>query len=503
MPDVPVKILSRTHPDYNRPCLERWEALYEGGKEWREHIDYWIPKNPQEPAELWAARKERAAYINDTAPVVDLIVAWCFASPPSVDGLPQQGHGSGWATDVDGQGRTFAGYARDLLTSALVNRTGWAWCNLPATDAVFESRADQERAGALDAYLVDLDAEDVIHWGEDARGRLSWVMIADTLWRQDGPLADRRKVHRWTLIDAERIRRWEWLPTKGKEYPDPEVDVAAEVLDQTHGWKVDGAPAIPVVRLRLPSGLHVLGKIEDVVTDLVRAHNDLGWALHRGAHELMVLQLAEEASPPTLGAGYYLKIGAADKVSYAAPSGVVYASLTERITDLREQVYRSVQQMAQSVSSDSTPSRASGASKALDWQALAVMIDAYGELLKVALRRILALVAEPLVGPGSALEVSGLDGWSQDDLMEILANAATSRPMVPSSTFKREQAKRIARMALPDLDEATRRAIDTELDEANFEDPAMYEAPPPVTPEPDPAATPPKAGRRRTQRAAA
>lgn len=479
-----VKTLSARHPSYDRERLERWEALYEGGACWRNHVAYWIPQNPQEPDELWHARKNRAAYANDAAPVVDLIAAWCFSSPPDVDGLPEQGHGAGWDTNVDGQGTSLTSFMRAMLTTALTCRTAWTWCNLPARPdgAALVTRADEEAAGVLAAYLVDLEPEHVINWGEDAAGGLQWVVIADKITRQAGPLDPAATVYRWTVIDATTIRRWEWTATEGRPSPQ-EQDEPVEVPPLVHGWTVDGRPAIPVVRLRLPHGLHVLGKIEDVVVDLTRADNDLGWALHRGAHEMMVLQLANPSMGPTLGAGYYMQIGQDDKVSYASPSGTVYDALTQRITDRREQVYRAVQQMAQSVSGESTPARASGASKALDWQALSIMLDAYAELVKVALRRILALVVRPLTGRTDGLTVEGLDGWSQDDLTEILTNAAMSTPMVPSPTFRRETAKRIARLALTDLDAETEAKIDAELDAETFEEPGLY-APPPPTDDP-------------------
>ena len=476
-----VKQLSQTHPDYRKECLEVWEALYKGGEEWHERVDHFLPRNPQEPGDVWDARKKHAAYINDAAPIVDLMVAWLFSAPPTVEGLPGSGVSEGWETDVDRAGLSFASYFRDVITDAMRDRVAYTWVNLPPAPAAgYPDRQAQELAGGNRAYLLDLDAEQVINWGDDAEGNLAWLVVKDCVRRQDDALADAVEVHRWTVIDRTRIRRWEWTPRTAPDgtvqrEPRPEEDVGAPTVDIAHGF-----PSTPVVRLRLPAGLHVLGKIEDVCTALARADNDLGWALHRGAHELMVIRSDDPASPPVLGAGYYLTIGPKDSVDYASPTGRVYDALAARVTDLREQAYRSVQQMAQSVSSKSTQARASAASKTLDWQALAIMLDAYGEILKVAIRRTLDLVSAVMLAPGQ-LTVAGLDGWSEEDLNEILSNASLAVPLVPSPTFKREVAKRIARTALPDLDESLSKAIEGELDAEAFTDPAAY-VPPPFTP---------------------
>src|SRR5690606_36977199 len=84
----------------------------------------------------------------------------------------------------------------------------------------------------------------------------------------------------------------------------------------------------------------------------------------------------------------------------------------------------------------------SAESKERDWQAAEIVLAAYAARVKEAVRGVLDLVAFVRRLDVSELQVTGLEGWHQEDLTtELEAMALASDARVLSSTFKREIAK--------------------------------------------------------------
>lgn len=461
--------LNTTHPAYYADSIAEHEALYQGGRPWRALIHKWVPKNAQEPAELWTSRKERATYENHAGPIVDLIVAWLFSKPPTVEGI----EGSDWLIDVDRRGSSLAVWLRNVVTDAVKHGRSYVWVNLPSREGIqVESLADEEAAGLLTPFLVDLTAEDVRDWGEDAYGNLAWVLVRREVAERTVVEGGRKRVFRWYWIDAKQIRSWEYTPQKGgPDFPTDATATERPVIEHKLG-------RLPVARLQFPAGLHVMQKLRDPVVGLTRLSNDLDWSLHRWANSLLVIASADMGTEPVLGAGYYLRVGAEDKVFTVAPDASGFAAMQARLQDNREDVYRVVQQMAAGVSGDSVKQSASGVAKSLDWQSLQVMLAAYAEIVKAAVRRVCQIAAVPLQVAPDAIVVGGLEGWQEDDLATILEDYLTAGPMVKSETFRRLLAKEAARRMIPDTaDDATRQAIDAEIDAADYGEPEIL-APP-------------------------
>ncbi len=355
---------------------------------------------------------------------------------------------------------------RELFLEAQIGQCGYAWVNLPARapGVTYGSRADEEAAGLLRPYLVLLTPEQVIDWEEDERGRLMWVMVRGVDERRERVEDSRLRVHRWTWIDATTIRRWEWRsPSEDQPDPKPE-DTAAELAPVQHG-----IGRLPVVRMALPSGLWALNKVADPAAALTRRSNDLDWSLHRAAHALMAIHSKWGDEEPVLGPGYYLKLGIDDRVEYAEPSGVSFEAQAAHEAALREELYRVVQQMAVSADADATRTRASGESKARDWQALEIILSAYGELVRATMHEVLEVVAAARHDEVPDLAVKGLDGWNLEDLPTFLQGALVGRGLVKSETFARTIAKRVVTRLLQDeVSPETIEEIVEEIDAADY-----------------------------------
>ena len=462
-----AKTLNQCNPDYRDDEIEDHTALYEGGQAFHDRITRFLPKNANEPDDLYTDRKSRATYENLGGPLVDMIGAWLFSKPAQIDGLDEE-----WIEDVDRQGTAINDWFRALFTDALVSRRSWCWIDLPAVvGPAPTSLADEEAMGLRAPYLVRIPPHAVRNWGEDDLGRLTWVMARTKFTRQADPLAPQQRVTRWTLIDATTIRRWEYVDDPARPLTD-ETDVG-ELPAIAHN-----IGAMPVVRMVLPAGLYAMQKLCDPLLALTRTANDHDWTLHIAAHALMTLTTSEGANVrPVVGAGYYLGLtrdgDGKDEVGYAEPGGASNASRFERIKDLRESVHRVVQQMAASTASDGQ-GQTSAASKMADWASLEVMLSAYASIVRTALEQVLDLVAGILRAPDP--KVSGLAGWQEDDLADLVNAYSIAAPSVKSPTFRKEMAKRLAGAFLPDLPPEVRVVVDREIDAADYADPEVYPA---------------------------
>lgn len=480
-----VGLLNQTHPSYDGSAVARRRALYEGGRRWQELVPWWLPKHPEEADETYEHRKKRALYENHAGPLVAMLAAAVFSEAPTVDLDGAASWLPAFLANVDGAGTALGPWFGERLVDALVQQCAFVWVNLPARPegVTLDTLGDEEQAGVLNAFLVGLDAEQVIDWAQDAHGRLLWVVVRDVLEERASVEAGRTRTHRWTYIDASTVRRWVWVGTA--ERPDPtDEDDALEQPQIPHGFG-----ELPVVRLELPSSLHAMGKLHDPAIAHLRSRNDLSWALHRAAHALLVIKAKWDDKRPVLGPGYYLSIGQDDDAMYVEPSGGNFELLRQDTTDLREELYRLVQQMAVGADSDAARSKMSGVSKAEDWHAMDVVVGALAGLVRDLIGEVVRLVgkvrsvtADPAIG--------GLDGWAQEDLEPWLAAAAAAvdaHQMSP--TFRRAIAKRQARRLLQDEDPEVLTTIETEIDEAEI-DPAPYVLPPAPAPTPTPEPTP-------------
>jgi len=447
---VRVELLNTTHHEHCGARLARLRALYRGGDDWRALLDTWLPQRAVEPDSIYVERRSLATYVNHSGSIVSVLSAALFAEQPQVDGVDGD-YWEGLVEDCDGRGSSWRAYWKERLNDAQVGRVAYVWVNLPARaeGSQTASLADEQRAGLLDAYLVAILPEQVLDWWSDERGRLTAVMMRDVLTRRAGPEAGRQTIWRWTYIDAAVIRRWEWAATKDRLTPRPEDD-ARELAPIAHGLGT-----LPVVAMELPHGLWTMGKLEDPAVAALRARSEHTWALHQAANELLTVTSKWGDERIELGHGHYLRLSrdadGADEAAYVGPSGAAFGFLEKDVQATREEVYRTVQQMALSADSDASSSRLSGESKAEDWRALDIILAAYRDVVLGAMLATARIIARVRREDDSEISVSGLDGWQNESLaafVETAALAVDARQL--SGTFRRLVAKREAQRLLQD-----------------------------------------------------
>lgn len=483
-----IGILRQRNPNYQAGYLKRYEALYHGKDRWTALTKYWIPRHPDETQQVYDTRLTRALYVNHAGPILDFIVGSLFTQPPSVEGFSGDWYVK-FLGNVDRQGTVATSWFSQYVRDCLIYQRAFAWVNLPSRDGLVPaSRADEERLGLLDAYLTSLTGKDVIDWGYTEDNRLEWIVTEECRHDRPNVNSKRRKYWRWTSIDAAEIRRWEWYP--------PEEDPDAEPKDEERARQLEpvahGIAELPIVELTVPDGLHAMGKMHDPAIAHIRSRNDLSWALHRGAHPMLYIKQRQEPDQPVLGPGRYLHVPIDGEIGFVEPAGTSFQLLADDTVQLREELYRVVHQMAVGADSNSSRSRASGAAKSMDWNALAVVLAALAEIVRPRIARTLRLVAKAR-GEDLSPTVSGLENWEDADIQNWLANAALAVDASNlSPTFKREMAKREARALLVGAAGETLTKIEGEIDSST---PDMTPfLPPGAMPMPtvDPAANKPK-----------
>lgn len=467
-----VKTLDQRHPSYDEKALQAQRALYCGGDDWRALATQWLPKHPDEMDTTYAQRTARALYENHVGPIVDMLAASVFAEAPAVKDIDGDWF-TAFRNSVDGKGGKLGAWARDRLVDALVGRRAYVWVNLPFRPPELEvdSLAAETSAGLLDAFLVGLTAEQVIDWSTDDRGRLRWVMVRDLVEERASIEDPRTRVHRWTYIDAKVIRRWTWAATATQQDPKPEDD-AEEQSPIPHGFG-----ELPVIAVELTEGLHALGKLHDPAVAHIRARNDLSWALHRAAHALLCIKSTWQDRAPVLGPGYYLQLEVADDAFYAEPSGANFELLRDDTKDLREELYRVVQQMAVGLDSSAARNQQSGASKTADWFAVEIVLGALAQVMEDLLTESIRLVAK--ARRQDVAPVVAIEGWETEDATTWLENAALATEAHRlSPTFTKAVARRQVARILEDSDPEELEKINAEIDAAEV-DLSLY-APPPA-----------------------
>lgn len=495
--------LQERHPEWRGDYWAECRALYAGGDRLlgdKAVLARLFPQHLHEDGKVYEMRTKRAHYYPYAGTIIDHLLAGLGTDPLTVT-FHDEDKATGeqitpkaaewwerWVTDVtdsaerpsdygledaddeddDEGGTTMHGFLVDVLREALQVRTAWILADLPAIDEedapVIDSKLAAERAG-LDPYLQLVPAEQVIDWQTDERGRLLWVIVMTQEQIRGTPRDRRAKIrHTYTLWDADGWAKYV-VDVDPKQPPatDQPIPVAAH---GDHDFK-----RVPFERLIMPEGMFAMGKLHSLAREHFNKRCAMSWAEYKslfsvlyeflgpedGGNGLAVAEAQTDGSRAVnqiRGQGYTQVRGKDDDARYVGPDVAPYKEARESCNDAMREMHRVMFSMALSANMDNAALQRSGESKDKDAATTAVLLDAFGTIIRKFVRRLLVLAS---LGRGEAVPkacTGGLDTFDVSGTADAISEAVALFSGVPmlSPLFKELYLARLYGKALGDAE---------------------------------------------------
>lgn len=454
------------HADFWR----RIDLLYRGGYAITRQAELFLRPRPQEPPDMYTARKERFSYQNILGTALGWYVSRLFATEPQWffrrnGATAQIDYLDRFLTDADRCGTRLLDLARQWFEQAVLCGSVYVLMDLPGADGLAANFREQREGGQLDAYLVTFDASQVINWERDRYGNLEWIVIATegTTSAFGEPL---RRVDRWYYFDRENFRVYE--SSRSAEAKRDGGDRAATIVAQGRHAMADQR-RVPVRRIAVPDSLWLGYRVFPQVLDHLNQDNTLAWGLFMGNVAMPVVIGDDIQQAPKVGEAHWLSLPKGSQFLWSEPAGTTFQISAERVDTLRQEIYRQMYLVAQSRNTAATAAAASGVSKEQDAQPSLDVLNGYGAIFRAALKALLEDAAMIRGEKGVTADVQGLHFEEGDQLAGVGAAQSALDLRIPSAAWERLLYKKAVRIFASNADPDTLAAIDQEIDAAPSE----------------------------------
>jgi len=482
-PVVKYKVLKTRNDCYKQEFWQKCKALYAGGPALLNNnklLRLVMPPHNKEAEEVYKERLARAFYIPYPGSIIDKLVAELMSKPLSFE-LEETTNsvtdgGEAGSADVDNQDlpkyysdlvkncakpgaakMTLNQFAREQMFTALQCETAWALVDMPKSPINgYANRAEQDKAGALNAYICALDPETVVDWEEKDDGELSWVLVQDNICKRNGIDANRNTITiRWRYFRENDWAIYEYMYDKTKKAEGPSDNEDVKLVDQgKHSFG-----KVPVRRMKLPEGLWAMGKLEAIARAHLNQRNALSWGQLKSLFPVPILyaMTPDPKSPESQdtgrveqnhGQGFLRVFGEKDKLEYFSPDTSPYTIAQADLNNLRDEMHRVLYAMAQSVDNSGAALQRSGESKAIDQAAASVILRALGTFLREHLEDLLSTIATGRKD-NYAFSAHGMDNFDDITLAQLILDAVGLEAVsIPSATFNKLYKYKVAKVAL-------------------------------------------------------
>jgi hypothetical protein len=502
MADSPLVDLGNIDPEQLRaehPTRARWKAawenyrlLYVGGEEFisaageavtaRENaapaqsqaiISALNPNKPWrrflyqldgEPHTKYVNRWQRAVYLNYLAAILDFHRHWLYSQPPRMrpeDAEEAPDWFGDFGQNCNGGGKGLVDFMRDEFLDVMLYRYGGHLLGRETADVGGISKDNDGPRVVLTPY----NATEILDWQHDDRGELEWILLEKR--RRVRAFPDERvEVRIVTYVDRTQWGAWECTTAKDK----------GDVFELV-GQGVHGLDRVPFVWHEIPEGLWITNKLAQWQTNLF---NQLSM-LEYGALLSCFLQPARKrpkdaSTNDVYGEGNVLNLWVHNQegvvieedFKWIAPSPEPLKFQQDRLTQIKDEGYRIVHQMALAVDPQAASTTArSGTSKQEDRRSTEIILCGFGAYERDVIKRTLDLCSL-IYGDNTEWVCSGFDSFNVSSLDEELTAAGLAQSLgIKSKTFNAELQKNLATgRILNHLDEPTKTKIAEEIDEA-------------------------------------
>lgn len=466
-------ILDQKHPTYDAIRWRELEALAEGGKKFHALIDTFLPQNPMEPEALYVQRRKRAKYFSYTGAIINLYVAWLFAANFNVKAYkrgtkdaqdPDKFYGE-FQEDVAGE-VTLKAFMESRTREAMQKGKASWLIQMPPDDGeppVDRKEYEDRKLGR--ASLLAIDAHELLDWECDDEGRYLWAITKTCTQDRKVPAVKRNVViETWRVYDTESVTTFELRRERTNSGVQED---AVKLVDspRPHGFK-----RVPIVTLSLPVEMCIGEQTYDPQIQHFRLDAALDWAIQRTCYALPVFKCENDETRPTMGIGYAIYLGKDEDLTWASPPSDSFTVISKERDKKREEIFRIVHQMAQSVDNNAETVGRSAESKEIDAAATRLMLNTYGDIVARAIEETYETISEARAEKDLEWSVEGFSGYDVATAGTLLANTKMAKDLgIPSNTFQQEISTKAALSLVPESDQRVKDAIRKEIQAYRFE----------------------------------
>lgn len=502
----PMKLarLKKTNPRLNIARIRMLKALLRGGHHLLEDKDVMnavFPKYTYETDATYQERCRRAYYENVFGLLMNQISAGLAQDPVSYVLEIGEDPDEYWAEllkdagppSEDGSGKkTLDQILRDVCIEALT--CGWAWVQTELPEQLADddpekptSLLEQEEAGGLRAYLLPWCTDQVTDW-EEKKGKLLWLRTYQCEQIAEDPSASRDdKKHVWTIWTPTEWIRYEYLQKKN-EPPKTDEEVLSPAKRGPHSFK-----RVPFSRLDFcsPGGaqLWVGDQIESICRQYFNRQNGeaFQWTQYnyQQLYEFLAPEVAGIDTPISeaqmdparaqrrRAPGMVHVRGSDDKAQFIGPNMQGADVGAKATVEMRDAIFRVVQQMALAQDTSGAMLRRSAESKKVDSQGTEILLGAIGIKVVTLANNLMLLLTSGRDDSGE--EPPALKGYAKFSIIDvdsIIARAVEIETAnIPSATYQIEQKYQLAVAHLgPETPADTLITIREELEKAITQD---------------------------------
>ena len=463
-----LEALDVRHDSYTKEFWDDLDALYRGGKAFRNRIQNFLPQNELEPSDVYHKRKHNATYRSYMGPIIDYYAAWLFSADfvirahsdgKTIDAPPEYAE---LREDIGGD-VDMKVFVKERFTKSLIQERSHWLCELPATKekAYPADKAQFENEGFKKACLKKVDAEELLYWELDDDGRLEWCVIHSIRkTRKSISSATFTFVETWAVYDKENCTTYQLEYEKGQRPSDPKT-VVPETFKYKHGFL-----QVPLITLQIPEGMWIANRVYDPQTAHFRLGSALDWSIKRTCYSMPVLKLTDDGKDFTFGAGYYIKLGTEESMEWPAPPTQQFDAISNEVDVHRNDIFRMTHQMALGLDNNAETVGRSADSKDQDNAATRIMLHAYGEIVSKAIEETYELISDAFGDTDVSWSIEGMSGYDTATAPEVIANATNVQLLnIPSKTFLTEIKTKAAMASVPDASQGTKDLIRKEIAE--------------------------------------
>jgi hypothetical protein len=437
------------HADYRawKPSLELYRNLYSGGAQMKSQASNYLYQRHKEPPDVYSERISRAYYENYVGSIIDWYASTLFRREPILTVEDTSERATSWYygffQNCDRNHTSITDFLRRRFIEALVYGRSYCGLEFPRAAQNFQTRLEEEQAGADKAYLTEIHPLDVVNWSRGEGGKLEFVTI-----RLSVKPHEPKRFLVYSTTDYYIAERLEDGAVRVEEYG---PHAAAKLR------------RVPVFEYFNSDGLWLMNKAGHLQLEHFNKSNGLAWSLGTALYSAPVIY-SRRGFDQVLGESYYIHLDPEDRFGWSEPEGNVYRIAMENLQRLQEEIYRTCFLMGQSRSWLSSGAAASAQSKRQDYQITQEVLRAYGDGIKDFLKRLLEALAA-IREDQSRISVSGLDEFEVGEFRDELDEAEKLFGLgLKSRTFRKQVFKKLALKYLADVNETTKEHIAREID---------------------------------------